>query len=288
MKDKFYLESKDFNKEMFHTADRVRFEWNIIYSCNYDCSYCIFSGKWQEYSRRNTFLSAQEWATYWRRMFDLYGRVSMVVSGGEPFIYPGFIDIIKTISEFHYPIHISTNGSGDLKSFTKKIDSRRVSVSLSFHPEYDSLDEVIERKKFLGSEGFNSPYICFCVYPPFLKGLESYIDHALEKGEMLKLIPFVGNYQGRRYPEGYSRQEKFALGMDSVWEGNVKRKGKLCAAGMKSALLLPDGKVVRCGHIGEKYIIGNFFSDDFCLMDSPAECTAGLCSNLSAVPVDRE
>lgn len=282
-KKKPYLQASSYQKEKFQASRKISFEWNIIYKCNYRCPYCFFKNKWQEYGRRNVILPPQRWKELWKRVYRMYGPASIIVTGGEPFVYPEFISIIKSISEYHFPINISSNGAVNLKRFASEIDPKKVSVSLSFHPEFNSLTEIIQKQKFLREKKFHSEYINLCVYPPYIEKLQEYSKISEKEGESLKIIPFIGHYGGKNYPDGYSEEEKKSLGMDETWEKNVKRKGTLCAAGMKSALIFPDGKIARCGQIGEKFLIGNFFSKDFKLLDNPLPCDAEICPCLEAV-----
>ncbi len=278
MKEKnFYLQGSDAGKECFTGSKAVNFEWNIIYDCNYRCPHCIFEGKWDEYKKRTVFLSPDEWMNHWRRIHSLYGRASFLITGGEPFLYPGFIDVIENLSEIHYPINISSNSSGDMREFAARIDPAKVSVAFSFQPLSNKLEDVIEKQAFLASKGFIMGTVNLCVYPPYLKQLENYVSAAHKSGVLLKIIPFCGEYQGSRYPESYSAEEKAILGIDEKWENNVKRKGKLCTAGQRSALIFPDGKVARCGRVGERLLLGNIFSENFRLFDSPMECDVDLC-----------
>ena len=284
-KKKPYLQASDYNREMFHTLRNVRFEWNIIYACNYRCPYCFFEGKWEEYGKRNVILSPDEWGVLWKRVYGIYGPVSIILTGGEPFIYPEFIKIIKIISLYHSPINVSTNGMGDIKKAVLAWDSKMVSVTLSFHPGFNKLEDTIRKQKFLRQGGFAAEYINLCVYPTFIEILNEYADIVEKEGEELKIIPFIGEYKGRKYPDAYTAAEKEILGMNETWEKNVKRKGTLCAAGMKSALIFPDGKVARCGQIGERFLIGNFFSEDFRLLDRPLVCDAEMCPCLEVVEI---
>ena len=163
---KFYLQGTDPDKERFKGSKAVNFEWNIIYDCNYRCPHCIFDGKWEEYRKRTIFLTPDEWMVHWQRIHSLYGRVSLLITGGEPFLYPRFIELIEKLSNIHYPINISSNSSGNLEEFAARIDPNKVSVTFSFQPMSNKLEEVIGRQKFLASRGFSVSTINLCVYPP--------------------------------------------------------------------------------------------------------------------------
>ncbi|MFH1414633.1 MAG: radical SAM protein [Elusimicrobiota bacterium] len=191
-KDRFYLESKDFDKEMFHIVDQIRFEWNMIYSCNYDCRYCVFYGKWKEYAKRNVILSPDQWVKHWQRIYGICGRVSMVISGGEPFIYPDFNEVIRLVSDIHYPIHISTNGSGDLIESQGRLYPQYVWVFQYDKPDYLTKEQMKEKLGRIFSGSKETIYVLHNVeYHPtnILAGyLKEYIAEGKAKAETLKVI----------------------------------------------------------------------------------------------------
>jgi MoaA/NifB/PqqE/SkfB family radical SAM enzyme len=253
-----------------------RFTWNIHYACNYRCPYCFFEGKWAEYKKRNAYLTVDEWMKYWNKIYDDYGRCYILITGGEPFIYPNFIDLIEKLSAIHYPINISTNASGDLESFVEKIDPQRVSLSVSFQPHFDNLKSFLEKVKFLKKYCFDG-CINFVAYPLFLKDVKYYIKEFDAVGEELKVIPFWGKYQDKEYPFAYTQAEKENVGIDDSWFNKIRKKGSICHAGYNSALIFPDGKVARCGQIGERMLIGNFFDPQFKLLGEVLPCDAEFC-----------
>lgn len=256
---------------------QVRFTWNIHWSCNYRCSYCFFDQHWGEYGRRNVYKTVEEWVEHWRRIYDKYGRCYLTINGGEPFAYPNFVELIYQISKMHWHINITTNTSLHLEEFVDRMDPVKVSLSVSFHPQHHTLDAFLERVRFLRERKANLGCINFVAWPPFLKDLSGYVEQFRSAGESLKVIPFVGAYQGVTYPDGYSGPEKEILGMVDDWMEHKRHRGMLCRAGHQSALLLPNGKVARCGQIGDRYIIGDFFDPHFRLMDAPMPCDVDFC-----------
>lgn len=253
-----------------------RFTWNIHYACNYRCPYCFFEGRWAEYKKRNIYLQAEEWMKYWERIYDIYGTCFMLITGGEPFMYPDFIGLIERLSRIHYPINISTNASGDIDTFIKKIDPGRVSLSVSFQPYFEKLQAFLDKVAFLTGLGFDG-CINFVAYPPFIKDIDYYVREFDSIQAKLKLIPFWGSYQNKDYPFAYTQAEKEIIGIDDSWFKKVRKKDSICPAGFNSALIFPDGKVARCGQIGERNLIGNFFDCDFKLMEDQLPCDAEFC-----------
>lgn len=255
---------------------QIRFTWNMLYDCNYRCSYCFFDGKWEEYKKRNIYLSVDEWMKYWNNIYKKYGSCAILITGGEPFVYPNFVDLIRKLSAVHYPINISSNASGDIESFVEKIDLQRVSLSISFQPEFENLEKFLKKLVFLRRHKCEG-CINLVAYPPFLKDLSYYEQRFKSIGEDLKKIPFWGKYQGRDYPAGYTQEERKIIGIDDNWFNKVRKKGKICQAGHKVALIFPDGKVARCGQVGERVLIGNFLDPDFRLFDKPMPCDVENC-----------
>ncbi|HOW27049.1 MAG TPA: radical SAM protein [Elusimicrobiota bacterium] len=256
---------------------QVRFTWNIHWSCNYRCSYCFFDTHWEEYGKRNVYKTVEEWMECWTRIHQKYGRCFLTINGGEPFTYPNFVELIHRISQIHWPINITTNTSVVLDKFIKTVDPAKVSLSISFHPQYHTIDDFIDRLFRLRQSGFTEGCLNFVAYPPFLPDLQRYVDRFTALGESLKVIPFIGEYKGVRYPDGYNADEKKVLGMTDSWVAQKQHKGMLCRAGQMAGLLLPDGNVARCGQIGDRHIIGNFFDKDFQLLPEPMPCDVEFC-----------
>lgn len=254
----------------------VRFTWNMLYDCNYRCAYCFFEGKWEEYRKRNLYFSCGQLREFWERAYKKYGPIYLIITGGEPFIYPNFIEIIKNISEFCFHINISSNSSGDLQRFVEEASPQKVSLSLSYHSQFDSLDNFIERLLFIRRHKFNG-CVNFVAYPGFLKEISLSRERVSAVNEKLKVIPFFGEYRSKMYPESYTPEERKIIGIDESWFVKVKRSGAMCQAGHKTALIFPDGKVARCGQVGEDVIVSNFFDDKFELLDNPSPCPAEYC-----------
>jgi len=250
--------------------------WNLLYDCNYRCSYCFFEGKWEEYKKRNIYLSASDWFKYWLKLYEKYGYLYILITGGEPFIYPDFIELIKRLSEISYHINISSNGSGDLKKFVKEISPSKVSLSLSFQPEFENLNSFIEKVIFIRKYGFNG-CINFVAYPPYIKDINMLREKFYTIDEKLKVIPFWGKYNNLDYPQSYTYDEKIIIGIDDEWWKKIRKKGSLCEAGFKTALIFPDAKVARCGQVGERFLLGNFLDENFSLLNRPLPCDAEYC-----------
>ncbi len=232
-------------------------------------------------SKRNVYLSPDEWMAHWKKIYDKYGEVKIEIVGGEPFIYPNFIELIKKLSSTHL-IKITTNLSGDIERFIKEIRPERVNLDLNYHMFFIDLETVIKKAQILNNAGFKSG-ICFLAYPPQMRHIDRLSKIFKETGINFALAAFWGEHEGKKYPDAYTQEDKEMM---RPYLGDVDRlsyhlnakspRGKLCNAGYKYASIQGDGSVVRCGPLADKFI-GNILSKDFQLFKEPLPCESDVC-----------
>jgi len=262
------------------TGNRLCAAWNIIHQCNYRCPYCFFFGRWAEENCHYLSVPAEEWIGCWDRVYDNYGSTHIHISGGEPFIYPGFIKIISEISKKH-TLNIVTNLSCDLKTFIHEISPQRVTITPSFHPSFTQANSFIEKLKFLRENGFGGS-ASLVGYPPVLSQVLNIKKEFEKEGFAFAVLPFSGSYNGISYPQGYTAEEKKVVGLLAVnnplnKEYQLERtspKGKLCCAGQAYVRIHPDGTVLRCAHSGS---IGNILKEGLRLLAAPLPCESDYC-----------
>jgi MoaA/NifB/PqqE/SkfB family radical SAM enzyme len=265
-------------------ADNKRglyFTWDIHYKCNFRCPYCWFYKGWAEASRRNIYLSPDEWMVHWNNIYKKYGSISIEITGGEPFLYPNFTQIVKKLSSIH-TVKVTTNMSGDIETFVKEISPKIVNLDLNFHPLFAEIEPFLRKALLLKDAGFKIG-VCYLAYPPQMKQMHGFRRRFEEAGINFALAAFWGEYQGKRYPDSYTEEEREFI---RPFLGDFDRivyhlrgespKGKLCNAGHKYAVVQADGNVVRCGQIADKFI-GNIMDEDFRLFEKPSPCEAEFC-----------
>lgn len=263
--------------------NKISFNWDLHYVCNYRCPYCWFDGRWHELSRQNKYPPLEEVIKAWEKIYVRYGSVYIELIGGEPFIYPNFTELIKELSQIH-EIGTTTNLSVDLDKFINQVDISKVKICPTFHPLFADFSKFIKRVLQLKEGGMVSPVkVNYLAYPPQLKLFDHYKEQFDKFKVPLVVMTFWGNYNGVNYPEGYTQQEKVIIepylgdraGKEFQLEPK-KVKGKLCRAGQIYADIKADGTVFRCG--GSKaQSIGNLFSDNFNLLDKPMLCESEFC-----------
>ena len=145
---------------------RVFATWNIHYACNYRCNYCHAPKPGQKDARTAAYISSPEWLDIWKGLYERYGTWEMLISGGEPFAYPGFMDLIVELAKIHL-IGVCTNLQWDVLYFVKHVTPARVRIETSFHPEFADLKEFVGKLKVLKENGF-APTVNFVPWPPLL------------------------------------------------------------------------------------------------------------------------
>jgi MoaA/NifB/PqqE/SkfB family radical SAM enzyme len=259
----------------------ARFFWDIHYKCNFRCPYCWFFKDWARLAKRNLYLTPDEWMTHWKRIFDKYARVRIEITGGEPFMYPDFISLIKKLSALH-SVKLTTNLTGDIDRFVSEVDPGKVDMDLNFHSLFIDIETVIRKTLKLNAAGFRAG-VCYLAYPPQMHKIKEYSERFSKEGINFALAAFWGEYCGKKYPESYTEQEREMM---RPFLGDTARlvyhlngespRGRLCNAGYRSVSVQADGNVVRCGQLAHKSM-GNITDERFELFSAPSPCEADRC-----------
>lgn len=265
-----------------HHGKEVNFQWVLHENCNYQCPYCWNHDKPQETAKETVYFSVKEWLKIWNNIYDKYGSCKISVSGGEPSIYPSFIELVKELSRKHL-LGIVTNLSFDVERFiAQQIEPKKVNLGVSFQPLFVKFEEFLRKALILKEHGFTNS-VLYVTYPPQMKQMSYYKREFERRGFAFQVQPFWGRYQDRSYPEDYTEDEKEVIAsfLDNPKEINYrlnrkKTKGKLCRAGEIYAVIQPNGMVNRCGFSFEGHI-GNFLDKNFKLLESPMPCSSEFC-----------
>jgi len=269
------------------TNGKIKFSWDIHWSCNYRCPYCWWHGRWNDLSKQNYYPGIDKLIQTWMRIYRLYGSVCMDILGGEPFTYPGIFEFLSEITRYHIVI-MNTNLSIDANEIVKKLNPNKdvVSINATFHPLFTKIDDFIENVNILKNNGYFTG-ISYLAWPPQIDDILVYRDKFAEHDFHLSVLTFWGNYNGKNYPDSYTDKEKeiinLNLGERSDKKFQTKPKityGRKCNAGHVYATIHPNGKVLRCGGgrwKEEDDFIGNIFDDSFKLLDEAKICSSEYC-----------
>ena len=100
--------------------------------CNMNCDMCYVRLSREEMERQGRLRTADEWLEIGRQMKEA-GVLFLLLTGGEPFLYPDFRRLYLGLKEMGMIITINTNGTlidEDLAEFFGKYKPRRVNITL--------------------------------------------------------------------------------------------------------------------------------------------------------------
>lgn len=111
--------------------------------CNMNCDMCYVRLSREEMEAKGRLRTADEWLEIGRQMKDA-GVLFLLLTGGEPFLYPDFRRLYLELRKMGMIITINTNGTlidEDLAEFFGKYKPRRVNITLYGADEetYDKL-----------------------------------------------------------------------------------------------------------------------------------------------------
>ncbi|MCX5694693.1 MAG: radical SAM protein [Candidatus Omnitrophica bacterium] len=284
---------------------RVFLTWDIHYGCNYQCSYCNTPkpwdppGKWDKNRDKIVYPHIDKLFEIWQDIYNRYGSCEIHITGGEPFVYPSFLKLIKFLSTIH-TLEIITNLASDVQDILNNVTADRVRIGTTFHPEFTDLNEFLEKHVILRKNGFDT-WANYVAYPPQMDKMASYKKEFDKLGISFNMQAYMGKFNGKDYPGGYDASElshlKGCYEDDDIvnkktieWKTGTeykKTKGKPCRMGQMYAKIYPNGDAYRCcGNLKET--IGNLFDGTFKLLDEAQPCNCEPCFCWRCMLVEQE
>jgi MoaA/NifB/PqqE/SkfB family radical SAM enzyme len=271
----FYTELSQYENKMC---------WHINDLCNFKCVYCF-----EPYFNKENPLAGRLSPQQILEAFNSTGRKwHLFISGGEPLLYPNFIELANTVGRYH-PFQISTNLSNKyVKPFANEVSPENIfiinaSLHIGHHTER-SLKQFIENYHLFVEKGFKI-VVTYVTYPPLFERIEKDFIYLKEQG-IKDLIPKVyrGNFEGKNYPANYTDEQieiMRKLSTESPHEilylNKMKFKNQLCRAGKNFFYMNINGDVFSCGSIMNPN--GNLFDGTFKPNEKPMCCTAETCND---------
>lgn len=280
------------------TGGTVEADWQLNDICNMQCHYCFSTRSGTRASR--SVLDP-------RRCLDFFDGTestwSLHMTGGEPFLSPGFIDLCKILSRRHL-LSINTNlSSTRISEFSHAVDPTRVEyVHCCLHIEErerlngwktleNNLTILVRRGFVLFASQIMTPGV-FAVFPESARRL-------LDLGVGLIPKSLQGPLNGKWYPHAYSEKEKDLFRVfseqaethlrintpalvDGVFSVNPLRDREFldgfpkfrnipCAAGKRFFTIQSNGNIHRCG---TNQLLGNIQKDIFGPLPTSAACNS--------------
>jgi MoaA/NifB/PqqE/SkfB family radical SAM enzyme len=123
--------------------DWLRIEWNMGRRCNYDCSYCgsDIHDRTSSHLDLKVIDNTVKQIAGVAKMQDKDVRISL--TGGEPFVHPNIIEVLKIIKNNGInKISVTTNGSVPLKKYIESLPYIDYYI-FSYHFEFAYHDKII-------------------------------------------------------------------------------------------------------------------------------------------------
>lgn len=226
--------------------------WEMSTECNFRCSYCFLD----DYSSKCNIDIKNL-----LRMLNYFGKKSLIsITGGEPFLVPNFIDIVKTITKNHY-VRIDTNLSITTKclQFSEEIDPSKIpEIVYSIHPKERNrlgmkLNDLFLTVKHMQRKGFHliGNYI---IHPEYMDSVEADIKDLRRQGFDIRPSLFIGEYKSVSYPFNSQHDISYPTKIINLMkslnlnfsEDYYFSKNLICPAGHRSFLLNSKGDVFPC------------------------------------------
>ncbi len=122
---------------------------SLIDRCNFRCQYCMPEGQDLVYINRSELLTADELVTLLQEVFIPLGWCKFRLTGGEPLIRPGVVELVQRIAALPQTADLSLTTNGfllaPLAEQLYQAGLRRINISLDSLVE-EKFDQIIGRR----------------------------------------------------------------------------------------------------------------------------------------------
>jgi MoaA/NifB/PqqE/SkfB family radical SAM enzyme len=280
----------------------IEADWSLMTTCNFRCTYCFHSDRLLG-AKIDPPAPVEQLA----RFFDDSGlRWNLHLTGGEPFHYPQFIELCRLLTKNHL-ISINSNvDSPKVLQFVQTINPDDVdfincAVHLQQRTQRKRLPQFIEHVRALRTAGFDA-YVTSVMYPEVFPLFLAHWDELSANGVMPWPKAFRGDYDGKRYPDAYTDEERalfveyskraeafyqdqFSLrdnrptidpmiDREVFLQGIPRFRDRKCSAGHDFVRINGKGNIFRCGM---KTRLGNIVTGEFQRMAPLTKCKDNFC-----------
>ena len=262
----------------------VRCGWLFASKCRAGCFYCgSRAGFEQQLAAGARWWTDEQALQAWQLALEHYGPVMIDFTGLE---CTEELDLMGAVLRLGHAGIVNTNLMFDPAEFAAKVPADRCLVCTSFHTHLWNRDPAVflRRVDRVRATGHRVVSASLVAHPSYLDRARGWMDGLRGGGLYATIHPFIGEWQGRRYPEAYTDDDRALI--DELL-GVEREKAALalnleppriaaCAAGWLYFAVQLDGTVKRC--MGDPGTMGNFYRDGLTLATRPEPCRVGRCA----------
>lgn len=131
-----YETTDSFTKRMAKKANELRLPFGgtieLTPLCNMSCKMCYVYKSYEEMSANGKLLTVEQWICILEQMKEA-GVLYLLITGGEPLIYPYFKEVYKAMLDMGFLVTVNTNGTlinEEWADFFAKYRCRRFNITL--------------------------------------------------------------------------------------------------------------------------------------------------------------
>ncbi len=278
-----------------HELNYIFFE--LTNKCNLNClhcgSDCVRDPKVPDLPVKSIIKVLEEIKT----KFDPH-KTTVVLSGGEPLVYPELFSLGKKIYDLEFPWGMVTNGFGwsEKKVYlAQETGLRSITISLDgLEEDHDwlrgrktSFQKAVKAiKLFVKNPFYQAMDVISCVNKRTIKKLDELYQYIVDLGVKqwrLFMISPIG--RAVETPELFLNADEFKYLMDKVlefkekneirvnysesgylgpkYEHHVRDHNYFCLAGISVAGIMVNGDILACPNIDRRFKQGNIHEDSF-------------------------
>lgn len=265
--------------------------WSVTDKCIFSCDYCFSKNTFRYFL---TDLINQLRKVFRMRQYSIpainvdktihslkrTGKIFAIgiVGGGEPFLVPNIVEFCIALARKHYLSVVSNFVLPSVRTFLEEVPSDHVlSMVASLHIEQllsrNLFQRFVDNVHFAKERGFNVSVHTVAypsVYTKIMEIKRLFDESCIE----FEIKPYIGQYNGKFYPESYKDEEKIAFGFKNYHLDASLSKDRLCNAGYNAAYVDSKGNIFYCASFKKK--IGNIY-DDFSLKKTLFTCSVKTC-----------
>ena len=260
----------------FKNPSQISIELTNI--CNFHCLHCI----------NNASINCEEYIDR-KKIYEIIdymkanGIVCLDFSGGEPLLYPNFLDIIDYAADNEMTLSIATNGSLLTDNILSSLKNANVSLRISLDGFNEKINSIFRPKNTfcLVDDKINLcinhgliPTISCVLHKRNYDHFEALVEYVKSKKlKKIRVIPFIANGRGDKYKKEMltkAQWKNFILGhkiieskygieiaIDSPLQSIITNDYMPCVVGKFLAVIKPNGDVIPCSILN--VVIGNIY-----------------------------